>query len=88
MADLDVVVSAAGGEAAGYGVEVEGEHRLQVVPVDLHRAATHPLRRLLLRWDGSKIASETRVWGRRENGGDWARDFTSAPSKCRLLFFF
>ena len=35
------MVSAAGGEAAGDGVEVEREHRLQVVPVDLHRPAPH-----------------------------------------------
>lgn len=39
--DLDVVVGAGGGEAAGGGVEVEAEHRLQVVPVDLHRPAPH-----------------------------------------------
>jgi len=40
--DLDVVVGAGGGEAVGGGVEVEAEHRLQVVPVDLHRPAPHP----------------------------------------------
>jgi len=39
--NLDVVVGAGGGEAAGGGVEVEAEHRLQVVPVDLHRPAPH-----------------------------------------------
>jgi len=40
--NLDVVVGAGGGEAVGGGVEVEAEHRLQVVPVDLHRPAPHP----------------------------------------------
>jgi hypothetical protein len=39
--NLDVVVGAGGGEAVGGGVEVEAEHRLQVVPVDLHRPAPH-----------------------------------------------
>ena len=39
--NLDVVVGAGGGEAAGGGVEVEAEHRLLVVPVDLQRPAPH-----------------------------------------------
>lgn len=55
--DLDVVVAAAGGEAAGDGVEVEGEDRLLLVPVDLHRAAPH--RRLLL-----LAASRSLGWGK------------------------
>jgi hypothetical protein len=57
-------------------VEVEREHGLQVVPVDLHRAAAH---RLLRRWESPPWVG-TRVWGRRENGGDWARGSTFAPS--------
>lgn len=46
------MVGASGGEAAGGGVEVEAEHRLQVVPVDLHRPAPHLALAvfLLLRW--------------------------------------
>jgi hypothetical protein len=42
MADLDVVVGTRGGKTAGGGVEVEAEHRLQVMPVDLHCPAPHP----------------------------------------------
>jgi len=41
LPDLNVVVGAGGGEAAGGGVEVEAEHRLLVVPVDLQRPAPH-----------------------------------------------
>lgn len=39
--NLDVVVRSGCGEAAGDGVEVEAEHRLLVVPVDLQRPAPH-----------------------------------------------
>jgi hypothetical protein len=44
-------------------VEVEGEHRLQVVPVDLHRAAPHPLCRRLLRWDSMGWIEPNRLRG-------------------------
>jgi hypothetical protein len=47
--NLDVVVGTGGGEAAGGGVEVEAEHRLLVVPVDLQRPAPH----LVECWMGS-----------------------------------
>ena len=47
--NLDIVVGAGGGKAAGGGVEVEAEHRLLVVPVDLQRPAPH----LVECWMGS-----------------------------------
>lgn len=49
LTNLDVVVCAGGGEAAGGRVEVEAEHGLLVVPVDLQRPAPH----LVECWMGS-----------------------------------
>jgi len=88
--NLDVVVGAGGGEAAGGGVEVEAEHRLLVVPVDLQRPASH----LVKCWTGSALQSLSlsRVWigfgerenQRREKGVDCARTFHSVARSLLL----
>jgi hypothetical protein len=75
--DLDVVVSAGGGEAAGGGMEVEAEHRLQVVPIDLHSPAPHPLLLRYLRLAFQSLSSRFLSLGfglrASQTAGKWRR---------------